>query len=95
MGVVVSIPTGSTGIIAMAMAATAAVPAAAAGFHHPADINMAAAPSAMVGSGSSFNHGPVVNMQAADIDSSFHVASGSGGASSLHDSNFAKPYLKS
>lgn len=82
MGVVLSIPTGGVGLMAIALAATAAVPVVAGAqldFNHAAH----AAPSAMVGhSAHQVYNAPVVN-----ADSFSHGA--------LHDSSFASPYLKS
>ncbi|KAM7193230.1 hypothetical protein V8F33_007930 [Rhypophila sp. PSN 637] len=86
MGVVTSIPTGSVGLLALALAATAAVPVVA-GAHADLDMHQAAVPSAMIGGGAAQ---PVVNMNA---DYMYADSFAAGGA--LHDSSFSKPYPRS
>lgn len=87
MGVVVSIPT-PTGIMMAALAATAALPAAAAANadFHP-NHGVAAAPSVMVGGGVA---APVVDMNNQFLGPDSFSAGGA-----LHDSSFSQPYLMS
>jgi len=84
MGVVMGVPTGGVGLRVMAVvfAATAAVPAVAGAqfdFNHAPH----AVPSAIVGHSAP----QVYNAPAINPDSFAHGA--------LHDSSFARPYLKS